>query len=149
MTAIETLTLGKLLQLRRQAAGLSRPGLGRLVDISPGTIEGWETERVSRPPIADILRIARALGITLGEVEAAVLAGDDRDPIEAPVGAANAALELLRLAMDRYGWSATDVDSMLDEAPGSTGTWLSGRPMPQRSAMSAAIAVTARLLQGS
>jgi transcriptional regulator with XRE-family HTH domain len=144
--AVATLTLGKLLQSRREAAGLSRPRLARLVDMSPGTIEGWETERVTRPPIAEILRIARALGISLGDVEAAVLAGDDREPVSASTGASNAALELLKLAMARYDWSEAQVDEMLDEPTGSCASWLNGLPMPQRSAVAATIAVTAQLL---
>src|SRR5437016_5110564 len=53
--------LGRLLQDRREAAGYSRARIGDLVGIKPGTIEGWELGRVSKPPIHDVLRLAHFL----------------------------------------------------------------------------------------
>ena len=65
--------LGLLLQARREAAGYSRTRLGELVDVPAGTIEGWEIGRVAKPPIHDVLKVARVLRVPVVEIEAAVL----------------------------------------------------------------------------
>ncbi len=41
--------LSRLLQDRREAAGYSRARVGELIGIKPGTIEGWELGRVTKP----------------------------------------------------------------------------------------------------
>src|SRR3954449_12503981 len=74
--------LGRLLQERREAAGYSRTRAGELVGIKPGTIEGWELGRVARPPIHDVLRLARFLRISADEIQDAVFA-DAGDVTEA------------------------------------------------------------------
>jgi len=66
--------LGRLLQQRRESAGYSRVRIGELVGIKPGTIEGWELGRVTRPPIHDVLRIAHFLRIPADEIQTAVFA---------------------------------------------------------------------------
>src|ERR671935_3061043 len=76
--------IGRLLQDRRESAGYSRTRVGEVVGIKPGTIEGWELGRVTRPPIHDVLRLAHFLGIAAGEIEEAVFAdvGDVPTPDE-------------------------------------------------------------------
>src|SRR2546430_17067115 len=66
--------VAKLLQEQREQAGYSRAKLGELLEISPGTIEGWELGRVERPPLHDVLRLAEFLQIPYGELVAAVTA---------------------------------------------------------------------------
>ena len=73
MSPIQT-ALGRLLQERRESAGYSRTRIGELVGIKPGTIEGWELGRVTRPPIHDVLRIAHFLRIPADEIQRAVFA---------------------------------------------------------------------------
>jgi transcriptional regulator with XRE-family HTH domain len=80
--------LGRLLQDRREAAGYSRTRAGALVGIKPGTIEGWELGRVARPPIHDVLRLARFLRISADDIQDAVFA-DAGDVGEAGEGAAD------------------------------------------------------------
>lgn len=75
--------LGRLLQDRREAAGYSRARLGELAGIKPGTIEGWELGRVARPPIHDVLRMARFLEISAEDVSAAVF--EDVAAVDAPL----------------------------------------------------------------
>lgn len=74
--------LGRLLQDRREADGYSRARVGELVGIKPGTIEGWELGRVTRPPIHDVLRIARFLRISSDEISAAVF--EDAGEVQPP-----------------------------------------------------------------
>ena len=74
MAASRQTALARLLQDHREAAGYSRPDLTRRLGIRAGTIEGWELGRVSRPPIHDVLRLARFLGIPMDEIERAVFA---------------------------------------------------------------------------
>lgn len=57
--------------------GYSRARVAELVEIKAGTLEGWELGRVTKPPVHDVLRLARFLGISAEEIEAAVL-GDQR-----------------------------------------------------------------------
>src|SRR4051794_39598228 len=53
--------LGDLLKRRRLALGFSRTRVGELSQINASTIEAWETGRVAKPPIHDVMRLARAL----------------------------------------------------------------------------------------
>jgi transcriptional regulator with XRE-family HTH domain len=69
------------LQQRRESAGYSRTRIGELVGVKPGTIEGWELGRVSRPPIHDFLRLALFLSIPTDEIQRAVL--DDAGDVQA------------------------------------------------------------------
>jgi transcriptional regulator with XRE-family HTH domain len=71
--------LGRLLRERRVALGYSRARVAEVVGIKAGTLEGWELGRVTKPPVHDVLRLARFLGISADEVEAAVL-GDPPSP---------------------------------------------------------------------
>lgn len=108
--------LGRLLQDRRDQAGYSRARLGKLLGISPGTIEGWELGRVGKPPIHDVMRIARFLGIPIEEIEQAVFE-DTPPPVPADETTApekrksgrrsTGAVPLLEAAYRLFGW-ATD-----------------------------------------
>src|SRR5262245_4795710 len=110
--------LGRLLQERREAAGYSRTRIGELVGIKPGTIEGWELGRVSKPPIHDVLRLAHFLRLSPEEVQQAVFADADvtppaTEPAHAKDRAAAAArsggegaVPLLEAAFRLFGWSA-------------------------------------------
>src|SRR3954447_25831108 len=71
---LEQNALARLLQERREAAGYSRARLGKIVGISPGTIEGWELGRVDRPPFHEVMRIAAFLRIPLDDLEQAAFA---------------------------------------------------------------------------
>jgi len=106
--------LGRLLQDRRDAAGYSRTRLGKLLEISPGTIEGWELGRVGKPPIHDVLRIARFLKIPIEEIERAVFedAAALPEPDDSPAPPArksgrrsHGAVPLLEAAFRLFGWA--------------------------------------------
>jgi transcriptional regulator with XRE-family HTH domain len=75
----ERTAVAQLLQERREQAGYSRAKLGELLEISPGTIEGWELGRVERPPLHDVLRLAKFLKISYDDLLAAAMA--DSAPI--------------------------------------------------------------------
>jgi transcriptional regulator with XRE-family HTH domain len=130
--------LGRLLQERRAAAGYSRARVGELVAIKPGTIEGWELGRVAKPPIHDVLRLARFLGISAAEIEAAVFADSGGAPAAPPVSGGPArrapgrrsthgAVPLLEAAFRLFGWAD---ESAAAEALGTTAEqvrrWRSG-----------------------
>lgn len=106
--------LGRLLQDRRDAAGYSRLRLGNLLEISPGTIEGWELGRVGKPPIHDVLRIARFLRIPIEEIEravfedAAALPEPDATtppPLRKSGRRSQGAVPLLEAAFRLFGWT--------------------------------------------
>ncbi len=80
MRATRQTALARLLQERREALGYTRPELARRLGISAGTIEGWELGRVSRPPLHDVLRLARFLEIPMEEIERAVFKDVGKPP---------------------------------------------------------------------
>lgn len=63
--------VARLLQEQRERAGYSRAKLGDLLQINPGTIEGWELGRVERPPFHDVIRLAEFLRISYDDLLAA------------------------------------------------------------------------------
>lgn len=86
------------------------------VEIKPGTIEGWELGRVAKPPLHDVIRLAHVLGISAGEIEAAVFedtgvarsfgapAPEDQS-LSAPGSAPrDRAMPLLEAAFKLFGW---------------------------------------------
>jgi transcriptional regulator with XRE-family HTH domain len=120
--------LGRLLQDRRETAGYSRTRIGELVGIKPGTIEGWELGRVARPPIHDVLRLARFLDISADELQRAVFAdaGEAPSPEDHPgekerkkvaVRRRPGAVPLLEAAFRLFGWAN---DSEAAEALGTS-----------------------------
>lgn len=108
----EPTPLGRLLQERRQERGYSRTRAGELAQLSPSTIESWERGTVSKPPIHDVLRLARVLEIPTPDVERSVLPGEPSagPPTEAlPAGA-----PLLDQAMEILDWAERDAARALD-----------------------------------
>src|SRR5919109_1290297 len=96
--------LGRLLQERRTELGHSRTRAGAILGIPPGTIEGWELGRVTKPPLQDVLRLARFLGISSAEIEAAVLEEDAGEASPAPAPPPGPA-HLLEQAIALFGWT--------------------------------------------
>lgn len=126
--------LGQLLQARREALGYSRARVGELIGIKPGTIEGWELGRVTRPPIHDVLRLTRYLEIPATDIERAVFADAGEVPERAAVSEDEGALAarrrrprggvpLLEAAYRLFGW-ASDADAA--EALGATADQVRG-----------------------
>ena len=95
--------LGRLLQQRRQQRGYSRTRAGELADVSPSTIESWEVGRVSKPPIHDVLRLARVLEIPTADLERAVLF--DQPALEVEPTAPPSSAPLLDRAMALLDWT--------------------------------------------
>src|SRR5919106_3780813 len=96
--------LGRLLQERRTSLGYSRTRAGAILGIPPGTIEGWELGRVTKPPLQDVLRLARFLGIAAAEIEAAALEADAEESPALPAPEPSPA-HLLEQAIALFGWT--------------------------------------------
>jgi transcriptional regulator with XRE-family HTH domain len=129
--------LGKLLQDRREAAGYSRTRIGEVMDIKPGTIEGWELGRVSKPPIHDVLRLAHFLRIAPDEIQRAVFedAGEAPTVEELPrlperkrrTRRSEGAVPLLEAAFRLLGWADEDAAAeALDTYSERIRRWRSG-----------------------
>jgi transcriptional regulator with XRE-family HTH domain len=119
--------LGRLLQARRESLGYSRTRAGAILGIPPGTIEGWELGRVAKPPLQDVLRLARFLGLSAAEIEAAVLEeseAESRAPGPAPeAGAAH----LLEQAIALFGWTDAQAATALQTTETKVRAWRSGK----------------------
>ena len=105
--------LGRLLQERRRQRGYSRVRAGELADLNPSTIESWELGRVSKPPIHDVLRLARVLEIPTADLEHAVLPDSPAATVEPPALPLSNA-PLLEQAMAVLGWSESDAAAALN-----------------------------------
>lgn len=124
-------TLGTLLQERRSQQGYSRARVAEAVGISPGTIEGWEIGRVVKPPLTDVLRLARFLSIPLEEIEQAALADDDdtqreHERKQSTSGAARklpGTTPLLEEAIRVMGWSEKEAADFLQTTPEQIAAW--------------------------
>lgn len=125
----EPTALGTLLKSRRQQQGFSRTRVAQMTGIKPITLEGWEGGRVRKPPIHDVLRLARALQISTEELERAVhqdeaAAGAPR-PASAPADSGEALDDemapvgpmLLRRATELLDWSDGDAAAALNITP--------------------------------
>lgn len=77
MTPKTTPRLGQLLKDRREQLGYSRTRAAQLSGVKATTLETWEVGRVAKPPIHDVLRLARVLSISLDELERAVMRDED------------------------------------------------------------------------
>ena len=121
--------LGRLLQERREALGYSRSRLAEAVGVAPGTLEGWELGRVAKPPIHDVLRLARFLRIELGELEAAVL--DSAEETAAAPAPADDGPRLLERAIELLGWSEADAAAALGVPKSRLRAWRArAEPLP-------------------
>ena len=130
--------LGQLLQARREALGYSRARVGELIGIKPGTIEGWELGRVTRPPIHDVLRLTRYLEIPATDVERAVFADagevPERPAVDTEAAAAmsrrrrpRGSVPLLEAAYRLFGWvSDADAAEALGATPDVVRSWRDG-----------------------
>jgi transcriptional regulator with XRE-family HTH domain len=117
--------LGKLLQERRDALGYSRTRTGEILGIPPGTIEGWELGRVAKPPIHDVLKLARFLGIATEEIEAAVLGEEAPEPSwDTP--SPGAAAPLLEQAITLFGWTNAEAGAALRTTARQIDAWRTG-----------------------
>lgn len=119
--------LGRLLQARREALGYSRTRAGAILGIPAGTIEGWELGRVAKPPLQDILRLARFLGVSAAEIETAVLeesgvAASPPEPSPEP-GAAH----LLEQAIALFGWTNMQAATALQTTETKVKAWRAGK----------------------
>ena len=130
--------LGRLLQERRESSGYSRARIGQVIGIKPGTIEGWELGRVSRPPIHDVLRLAQFLRIPAEEVQRAVFADAGDVPSAAETAdhperkkairrPGQGAVPLLEAAFRLFGWSnEPEAADALGTSPERVRDWRSG-----------------------
>lgn len=71
---------------------------------------------MSKPPIHDVLRLARTLGISTTDLERAVLP-DDVAPQSDSFDTAPSSVPLLDQTMDLLRWSETDAASALNTSP--------------------------------
>lgn len=119
-----SMTLRQLLRSRREELGYSRTRASQLSGVNANTIEAWEVGRVLKPPIQDVIRLARVLSISLEELEQAAMqedgSGDRGGPgtelgERAAVSAAakGVGLPLLARAMDLLAWNDRDAAQAL------------------------------------
>ena len=111
-----TTALGELLRRRRVELGYSRTRAAELSGINASTIEAWEMGRVGKPPIHDVLRLARALSISTAELEEAVM-GEEPPRAAAASGGSGGqpgAIPLLERAIALLGWSEQDAAGALN-----------------------------------
>jgi transcriptional regulator with XRE-family HTH domain len=106
--------LGDLLKRRRLALGFSRTRVGELSQINASTIEAWETGRVAKPPIHDVMRLARALSISTADLERAVMEEPARPAAESRAVPQTDAVPLLERAIALLGWSEDDAAGALN-----------------------------------
>jgi transcriptional regulator with XRE-family HTH domain len=139
--------LGRLLDERRHARGFSRTRLGELCGVNPSTIEAWELGRVSRPPIHDVLRLARALGISLTEIEQAVFADVPLPATEPERGGP----PLLEQVLETFGWDELELAHTLGVNSELVGAWRRGEramTLPELMTVAALLGLHAASLQG-
>ena len=138
MTPRQT-ALGRMLQRHREELGYSRPALGEAVGISPGTIEGWELGRVTKPPFQDVVRLARYLRIPSEDIIATAFIGDDA-PEPLPAGASkkeskNARssngnepeVALILHGQEVFGWTDASLATQLGTDAAQVAAWREGR----------------------
>jgi transcriptional regulator with XRE-family HTH domain len=111
-----TTALGDLLRRRRVQLGYSRTRAAELSGINASTIEAWEMGRVGKPPIHDVLRLARTLSISTAELEGAVMGAQSmRAPAESsPAPAPPGAMPLLERAIALLEWTEGDAAGALN-----------------------------------
>jgi transcriptional regulator with XRE-family HTH domain len=132
----ERSAVAKLLQEQRERAGYSRTKVGEILEISPGTIEGWELGRVERPPVHDVIRLAHFLRISYDDLLAAVTADSggvppqeegfiarERPRPKSPLGAT----PLLEASFRLFRWKdEEDAAAALNVGPDQVRLWRRG-----------------------
>lgn len=123
--------LGALLRSRREGLGYSRTRAAELSGLNASSLEAWELGRVAKPPIHDVLRLARVLSISTPDLERAVMEdgapvrvershdeeeGEDPQPAAkvTPADVASAGIPLLERATAVLGWSDEDAAAALN-----------------------------------
>lgn len=119
--------LGRLLQARREALGYSRTRAGAILGIPPGTIEGWELGRVAKPPLQDILRLARFLGLSVTDVETAVLEESGAEAGTPEPSPEPGAAHLLEQAIGLFGWTDAQAAAALQTTETKVKAWRAGK----------------------
>jgi len=112
--ASRTTPLGELLRRRRGELGYSRTRAAELSGINASTIEAWEMGRVGKPPIHDVLRLARTLSISTAELERAVMEESSPGSSASSGAAGSGAIPLLERALTLLGWSEADAAAALN-----------------------------------
>lgn len=119
--------LGRLLQTRREARGYSRTRAGAILGIPPGTIEGWELGRVAKPPLQDVLRLARFLGLSAAEIEVAVLEESEAEAGSPQLSSEAGAAHLLEQAIALFGWTDAQAATALQTTETKVKAWRAGK----------------------
>jgi transcriptional regulator with XRE-family HTH domain len=113
--------LGRLLKARRERLGYSRTRASQLSGVNASSLEAWELGRVSKPPIHDVIRLARTLSISMGELERSVLEGAAGDaPAQTASGHVAAAGDdqpLVQRAVTLLDWSDAQAAEVLGTTP--------------------------------
>jgi transcriptional regulator with XRE-family HTH domain len=119
--------LGRLLQARRETLGYSRTRAGAILGIPAGTIEGWELGRVAKPPLQDVLRLARFLGLSAAEIEAAVLEERGVEAASPEPSPETGAAHLLEQAIALFGWTDAQAATALQTTEMKVKAWRAGK----------------------
>ena len=114
-------TLGQLLKNKREQLGYSRTRTAELTGINASSLEAWEVGRVAKPPLHDVIRLARVLSISMLDLERTVIAETDEnlprqqhaDAADLP-SLATIGLPLLARAMDSLRWNDQATASALN-----------------------------------
>jgi transcriptional regulator with XRE-family HTH domain len=101
--------LSQLLLRAREQSGLKIARVAADADVSVQGLQHWETGRVKEPPLRGVLRVARVLGVSLEELEAAALGATA--PAERAPGSARSRAEARAAAV-------REVDEELARAEG-------------------------------
>lgn len=129
--------LGRLLQRHREELGYSRPALGEAVGISPGTIEGWELGRVSKPPFQDVVRLARYLRIPSDEMLATAFEGEAMVAMAAGTGKKESKkarrasdqdpeVALIAHGQQQFGWTDESLARQMGTTAAQIAAWRDG-----------------------
>jgi len=116
--------LARLLRERRQALGYSRARVSELTGIRTGTLEGWELGRVVKPPLDDVLRLTRFLGISPDELAATVL--EDGAAPTSRLNEGDGAVPLLEQAIALFGWTEGQAAAALHASADKVRAWRAG-----------------------
>ena len=119
--------LGRLLKARRESLGYSRTRAAQLSGVNASSLEAWELGRVNKPPIHDVVRLARTLSISMEDLERTVLSPGDpaATPVDHADGNGNGdngllgadGLPLIDRAIGLLGWSEADAAAVLQTTP--------------------------------